>query len=450
MKTHAQVVGEVTTRLTSGWNDDVADGTSRWPHRFPLGAPSSAAADQTFGAVAQWAHRWHDWASAHDLALDEKPRRIRGISQKLPTHLKVPDVDTAARLAGQDWVARIVRARARLAAICERFPTADAARVLRLADSATDTDFALALDAARWFASTPESRWRALTPRQVPIPGLHAKWLERNRHLVRSLAGLDELAMAARPTRVYWTYLDADYRRTGARTCDSLTLGDRVPLPYEPTVVLVVENKDTAVLFPELPGGIAVEGNGNAATGLMPQVPWIRTARTLIYWGDIDQRGFEIVDGLRSRIHHLRTILMDRPTYDAFEEFGTEFEPNGKPVKLLPRKALSSLTPSEREMYDSLSDPKWAGHRRFEQERVPLPTALAHVRRVMASAGSGGRQQDSPDLVVERGVFHGVAATGPGGGPAVGPAAAREVASSLGAAGQTRPPSTSVFISGTG
>jgi hypothetical protein len=383
MKTQAQVIDEVATRLASGWNEDIADGIGRWPLRFPLGAPSSTAADETFGAVTKWAHGWHDWATANNVVLIEEPRRIRGIEQTLPTHLSVPDIDTAARLAGQEWVARVVRARARHAAISEQFPTIKAARALRLADSATDTDFALALDAAQWFASTPESEWRVLTPRQVPIPGLHAKWLDSNRHLVRSLAGLDHLSMVERPTRVYWTYLDPEYKRTGGRIHDSLTLGDRVPLPYEPAVVLIVENKDTAVLFPELPGAIVVEGNGNASTGLIPQVPWIKAARTLIYWGDIDQKGFEIVDGLRSRMSHVRTILMDRSTYDAYKEFGTKFEPNGTPVKLLPRKPLQNLTPSEREIYDNLSDPKWASHRRFEQERVPLPTALAHVQRVL-------------------------------------------------------------------
>jgi hypothetical protein len=383
VKTPEQVIGEVCTRLAAGWDNDVAQRTGRWPHLFPLGPPSSTAADEAFGVVTKWAHGWHDWASANNVGLIEKPRRIRGIAYQLPTHLRVPDVETAARLVGQEWVRRIARARTRHSTIAERFPRIDAARALRLADSVTEADFALAIDAARWFASTPESQWRVLTPRQVPIPGLHAKWLDSNSHLVRTLAGLNDLSMVTRPTRVYWTYLDPDYRRTGRRIHDSLTLGDSVPLPYQPSVVLIVENKDSAVLFPELSGGIVVEGNGNASTGLLPQVPWINAAEILIYWGDIDQRGFEIVDGLRSRMRQLRTILMDQSTYDAYKEFGTEFEPNGKPVKLLPRKLLPELSPSESEIYDNLSDPAWVGHRRFEQERVPLPIALAHVQRVV-------------------------------------------------------------------
>src|SRR5664279_4970558 len=36
---------------------------------------------------------------------------------------------------------------------------------------------------------------------------------------------------------------------------------------------------------PSCRGGIVVEGNGNASTGLLPQVPWIANSKTLIYWG---------------------------------------------------------------------------------------------------------------------------------------------------------------------
>ena len=68
-----------------------------------------------------------------------------------------------------------------------------------------------------------------------------------------------------------------------------------------------------AVLGIGLAGGIVVEGNGNASTGLLPQVPWVKEAETLIYWGDIDQKGFEIVHGLRSRMRQLRTVLIDPP-----------------------------------------------------------------------------------------------------------------------------------------
>jgi hypothetical protein len=389
MKTPEQVLAEIKTRLVNNWHHDIA-GTpagdpGRWPSQFTLAAPSSAAADRSLGAVTSWDLDWREWARDHDVALLDEPRRIGGIDRKLSTHVVVPDVDTAARLIGPDWIRRVKQARNRRVVIAELFPTAVAAKAIRMADTLSDTDFALALDAAAWFAATAPEQWQALTPRQVPIPGLHAKWLDSNRHLVQTLAGLDDLTMVQRPTRVYWTYLDPNYRCTGTRVHDSLTLGDSVHLPYQPTVVLIVENKDTAVLFPELPGGIVVEGNGQASVGLLPHVPWIKDASTLIYWGDIDQKGYEIVHGLRSRLARLRTILMDRQTYQTYERFGTNVEPNGKPIKLRPHLSLPELTADERAMYDMLSDPDWSRYRRFEQERVPLPTARAALNSLPRS-----------------------------------------------------------------
>lgn len=382
MKNPAQVVSEIQTRLTKGWHQDVTHATGRWPADFSLGAPTSSLASSSFGAVTRWAHGWHDWANAHGVRLIEADRRIRGTDQPLPTRVSVPDLDTAARLAGVQWVRRIRQARDRVDVIRAGPASADVARALRLADSVGDTDFQLALRAAHWFSTVPEDDWRVLTPRQVPIPGLHAKWLDRNRNLVKALAGIRDLTMEKRGTRIYWTYLDPTYRASGGRLHDSLTLGDSVPLPYDPSVVLIVENKDTAVLFPALPDAVAVEGNGNASVGLLPQVPWIRSAPTLVYWGDIDQRGYEILNALRACLGRLPSVLMDEAAYETYRVFGTDVDETGKSIKLRPRESLTHLTAAERAVYDNLSNPDWNGFRRVEQERIPLATALAHVARV--------------------------------------------------------------------
>lgn len=160
---------------------------------------------------------------------------------------------------------------------------------------------------------------------------------------------------------------------------DSLTLGDNVRLPYEPSVVLIVENKDTAILFPEMAAAVVVEGNGNTSVGLLPRVPWIANAPTIIYWGDIDGRGYEIVNGLRENLRQVRTVLMDTATYEKYAEFGTYTDERGVALKPRKRSALPWLTTAERTVYLNLTDPAWTRHRRFEQERIPLTTALRHV-----------------------------------------------------------------------
>ncbi len=64
--------------------------------------------------------------------------------------------------------------------------------------------------AAQWFS---EHSAAGLTPRQVPIPGLHAKWLNAHHSTVAELAGMPGLALLPRhPARVHFTYLDLDHR----------------------------------------------------------------------------------------------------------------------------------------------------------------------------------------------------------------------------------------------
>lgn len=152
------------------------------------------------------------------------------------------------------------------------------ATALRIAARLDAVDFDLALTTTQWFADNPGA-WAGLTPRQIPVAGLHAKLLDTHKPLLKVLACSDDLTFAERGTRVYWTYLDPNYRSTGGRLHDSLTLGDNVPLPYEPSVVLVVENKDTSILFPEMAGAVVVEGNGNTSVGVPPRVPWLAARR---------------------------------------------------------------------------------------------------------------------------------------------------------------------------
>ena len=173
-----------------------------------------------------------------------------------------------------------------------------------------------------------------------------------------------------------------------------MTLGDSVVLPYQPSIVLIVENKDTAILFPEMARAVVVEGNGNAAVGLLPQVPWIARAEAAIYWGDIDARGYEIVNGLRAHLPQIRTVLMDSATYEKYSEFGTRTDERGLELKPRKRLALPHLSETERAVYLNVTDPEWTRHRRFEQERIPLPVAHTHVRAAVTRII--GHTDDSP------------------------------------------------------
>jgi hypothetical protein len=389
VKTPQQLTADITNRLKRTWSQTVATtpaaaediasaaSTAAWPHMFPLGAPTRDELERRFSMYQAATLTWRRWHSEHaDLGIElaETTRRVHGTSQPVPTHVRVPDADAAAALVGAEWVQRLARARARTAVIRDRFaPQPDLERLLREVDSWTDVDFGLLCAAAAWFAERDAA---GLTPRQVPIAGMHAKWLNTRRHLVAALAGREQLRLApSHPPRVHLTYLDPDHRAAGGRRHDCISVGDNVELPYVPAVVVISENKDTAVAFPQVPAGVAVEGGGFGG-GTAAAMNWLTGAPVLVYWGDIDAAGFEILDGFRAAGVRVASMLMDMATFEAYEQFGTNLDRRGTPIEPGNRRDLAHLTEAERAMYRALTDPAWSRHRRLEQERIPLADAL--------------------------------------------------------------------------
>lgn len=385
MKNPTQVLADVTRRLRNTWHTDLTGHSTSWPHAFPLGAVTKADLEGNFADFQQRVRDWRDYATANHLTLTTTSRRVHGTFQTIPTHLTVPDIDTAARLAEGEWSTRLTRGRQRLARLAEHADNlADPARLLRNIDPYPDLDFDLLLAAADWFHHHTAT---GLTPRQVPIPGLHAKWLDQHMRDLLTLTGRNTLDLLPRhPARIHFTYLDPYHRAAGGRLHDSATVGDTFSPAYQPRIVVISENKDTAIHFPALRGAIAVEGDGfggktAAAFG------WLTGSERLYYWGDIDIHGYEILNGWRADGVAVTSILMDLVTYDEYEPFGTNTDKRGNPLTAGDRKDLPRLTPSERAVYERLTDTGWAKHRRIEQERIPLARAYALVSdRALPSA----------------------------------------------------------------
>lgn len=377
MKTPETVLAEIKRRLDNRWADHLA-GQPSWPHHFTLGTDPKSALEAGWQSTYQPLRRiWVDWARTHPVTLHTQPRRVYSTTQDLPVGLGVATIDAAAQIAGGDWPGRLERAVRRLATLLERHPDLDdPAKVLRAVDTYTDTDFGLLLAVADWFSRHDAS---GLTPRQVPIPGVHAKWLKGHRALLLTLTGRESLGLLPEhPPRIHFTYLDPDHRATGGRVHDSATVNDAFTPAYSPQVVIISENKDTAIHFPPIPGGIAVEGEGFGGK-TAAAFPWLIHAPRLFYWGDLDAHGYEILNGWRADGLPATSILMDPATYETYEPFGTNTDKNNKPLGPGMPKPLSCLTPGERAVYERVLDAAHTGHRRIEQERIPLEVARSAV-----------------------------------------------------------------------
>lgn len=102
-------------------------------------------------------------------------------------------------------------------------------------------------------------------------------------------------------------------------------------LAYRPQVVVISENKDTALYFPELPGAVSVEGVGKGGA-TAAKFEWLVNAPLVVYWGDMDADGLEILDGFRAAGVPARSILMDVDAYEELQRFGTDQDAKGRPL----------------------------------------------------------------------------------------------------------------------
>ena len=381
MKLPADAVAAIERRLASTWHLCVAGDTAGWPYRFPLGRPSRDKVTRQFAQVQRWAFTWQEWADGHRLTLDWEGRLSGGSHDLLPTHLVVPDVDTAASLRSS-WVQRLARGRSRYTTLAAHFPDALLAGVVRAVDEWTDVDVDLLVAAAHWFADHPDSGW---SPRQVPVEGLHSKWLAGHGSQVLALAGLGTLGLVEpRSTPVHFTYLDRSHLAAGGRRHDSVVPGDTTRPCYPPRVVLICENKDTAIMFPDVPGGITVQGGGKAGPAFIPTIGWIAEAPDVIYWGDLDAAGFEILNGYRQAGLPVRTILMDLPTLAEYRLFAASTDTKGRLLAREPRRRLLYLTRAERAAYEAITDADGDWPVRVEQERMPLIVAALALESCVA------------------------------------------------------------------
>jgi hypothetical protein len=379
VRTVEQTRAVLVRKLTDHWHTWVTS-TDAFPLVLPLGRADATDLASDFSQTNREALAWAEFARNNAVEVRWANRKVRGSTQELATHLVVPNLEVAAAIAGGTWSHDIARARRRWAVLHHRFRPRASSTVLRAVNGYTDVDFDILLATGSWLEANDPT---GLTARQVPVEGVHSKWLNTHRRELLALSGRESLGLVERGTLVRYSYLDPAHRRAGRRWHDSHVLGDSsVPL-YDPQIAVISENKDTAQLFGELDGAISIHGSGFAAVSQLPDVPWLSKIPALFYWGDLDAEGFEILDGLRASGLRVSSLLMDEDAYEVFERYGTDSEADGRRLAARPLKLLAHLTPDEHRVYARLVDPAWSGTRRIEQERIPLAHALATLKRLL-------------------------------------------------------------------
>ncbi|RSX53712.1 hypothetical protein D2E25_0018 [Bifidobacterium goeldii] len=374
MKTVRQIVDVVERRLTS----DMFRLEPRLPMTIPIGLPGRADLETNVVAVHDNNNEIRTWARRHGCPVETVVRTI-GTPVELISHVIIPDEQTALRVSGNALAARYRSARKRYGTVRETFPIDEetAMQAVRLAKDETDVDFALLLQVAGYCASHDVA---GLRPRAVPLAGFSAKWLDRKaakrRKVVELLSGKPSLELDDRPRELRFRHLDP----TRALQPDVVAIrpwddGAKMSIRH----VVIVENKDTYQLMPPISDGLCVFGSGKAAVDGLALLPWLFDERStnvrVLYWGDMDAAGFEILSSVRQLGVDCDSLFMDRAAYNRYGMFGTNLDQDDKPLSRQVPKPLPGLRDGERELYEALCTGEGVPYLRLEQERIPIADA---------------------------------------------------------------------------
>lgn len=153
----------------------------------------------------------------------------------------------------------------------------------------------------------------------------------------------------------------------------SLPLHTLGAMPVHADLAIIVENKVNLLTLPCFPRGIALGGLGHGAV-LLRYLVWLNQMR-IVYWGDLDTEGFEILSAVRAVFPQAQSFLMDLDALDRWRQLavaGTGRKPDMPP----------HLIDTEQRAYICCRDENV----RVEQERLPQIGVLDEVNRLGLSS----------------------------------------------------------------
>ena len=150
--------------------------------------------------------------------------------------------------------------------------------------------------------------------------------------------------------------------------------------------VIVCENEVCYLNLPAITNSIAIFGSGYKV-GLLSELPWLKD-KDIIYWGDIDTHGFNILNSFREALNYsfkdsqydaslkVRTMLMDIDTLKSNKHYIVQ---ESESVSTF----LATLKGKEYLCYEALINHSMGKQVRLEQELIPFDQVLAALKAIL-------------------------------------------------------------------
>lgn len=384
--------GEVLAGLISG--------ATLFPRRLVLKAPTSAELASKYAQAKQWVAQL---AALPHLRVEYRDihHRLLG-SNRLPDAVYVDSLEDA--VAVLQCAGEVSRFRRILAETRGRLPEAlpwvqqYPLRALELAD-----EWDQLLSIALWLKKHPRP---GIYLRQIELPGVHTKFIEAHRGVLRQLLDLalpqtaiDATATGAgqfarrygfldKPMLIRFRLLDPALLLVPGLSAADITLDAasfyKLSLPIRR--IFVVENEITFLAFPNFAYSLIVFGAGYGWEAF-GATPWAQHC-DVYYWGDLDTHGFAILDQLRAYLPHTISVLMDEATLREHQALWTQ-EPSPE------SRNLSRLRPEERVVYEGLREHRYGTRVRLEQERIGLSKLTAALSKLTEPTTRSANQPES-------------------------------------------------------
>ena len=226
--------------------------------------------------------------------------------------------------------------------------------------------------------------------RELPI-NVHTKFIEQHRGIVREL--LEQLL----PQKALLPATTTFEQRFGLREKEPLIrlrlleeqLYNRYHLPLTDLSMpvsqlealdllqgqrcIVTENEMTFLTLPPCKDTFAILGGGFMVRNL-EAISWLAQC-PIIYWGDLDAQGFQILSSLRAFFPHVVSVMMDWETLSSFSGFCVASTP-------CPIRQLPYLTHEEHSLFLHLVE----NNIRLEQEHISHAYAVRQLNSILTES----------------------------------------------------------------